>query len=87
MTEPLSGLSQRVVGEIVQERQDAILERDRLREFVQWVADHRLVPGVYADAEHPYDEWVTPDGAEEDFSEVVERAREALRVKEPCEPS
>jgi hypothetical protein len=51
---------------------------DRLRAFVEWVAAHKLVAGTYADEDHPYDEWVTPDGAEAEFDEIVERAREAL---------
>jgi hypothetical protein len=53
-------------------------DADRLRAFVEWVAGHKVVPGVYADDDHPYDEWVTPEGDEHDFDEVVSRAREAL---------
>ena len=53
-------------------------EVDRLRRFVEWVAGHQLVPGVYADDDHPYDEWITPDKSEMDFGEVQARAKEAL---------
>ena len=55
-------------------------ERDRLYRFVAWVADHRLVPGLYADDDHPYVEWITPDESEMDFTEVHERAKEVLDV-------
>jgi hypothetical protein len=51
---------------------------DPIRRFVEFVAAHKLVPGIYADAEHPYDEWVTEDGGELEFDYIVERARELL---------
>lgn len=51
---------------------------DPIRRFVEFVAGHKLVPGLYADDEHPYDEWVTEDDAEMEFDYIVERARELL---------
>jgi hypothetical protein len=51
-----------------------------LTQFVRWVAGHKLIEGVYADAEHPYEEWVTPDGDEEDFNNAHDRAVELLEL-------
>ena len=58
--------------------QSVATELDRLRHFAEWVAAHQLVEGTYADDDHPYDEWVAPDGPEMDFGEVHLRAKEAL---------
>lgn len=52
---------------------------DLLREFVEWIAGHQLVTGTYADDDHPYEEWLTPEDEEMDFDEVVMRARDLLR--------
>lgn len=60
------------------ERAELIAERDRLRRFVEWVAGHQLVPGFYADDDHPYNEWITPEQDEMDFVQIHERAKEAL---------
>lgn len=65
-------------GDPVEDLRLLVAERDRLRRFAAWVADHRLVEGVYADTEHPYSEWVTSDDEEAEFEDVVERAKEAL---------
>jgi hypothetical protein len=54
---------------------------DCFHEFVKWVAEHRLVDGIYADDEHPYKEWVTPEGEyDADLDAVVERARELMQA-------
>jgi hypothetical protein len=79
--------AERVIADLTTERDRLAAEIDQLKteavwltQFVRWVAGHRLVEGVYADAEHPYEEWVTPDGDEEDFNNTHDRAMELLEL-------
>lgn len=66
-------------GDPVKDLEAIGAELARLRSFVEWVAAHKLVRGIYADDEHPYDEWITPEGDEADLDEIHSRACEAAR--------
>ncbi|HEY2200374.1 MAG TPA: hypothetical protein VGH56_00690 [Solirubrobacteraceae bacterium] len=74
--------AERVIADLTAENERLKTEAVWLNQFVRWVAGHKLIDGVYADDEHPYEEWVTPDGDEEDFNNVHDRAVELLRLLE-----
>jgi hypothetical protein len=72
--------AERVIEQLTVENERLKTEAVWLNQFVRWVAGHKQIDGVYADAEHQYKEWVTPDGDEEDFNNTHDRAMELLEL-------